>query len=298
MAAREAAARIETEPAGGSGTIFFSGCTLRCGFCQNRQLSRNEVGHEVTIDELVEMCLRLQAAGAPNINFVSATHFIPSIIEGVRRARLGGLRLPVVWNSSGYETIETVERLSSAVDIFLPDLKLLDPELAARLFASPDYPERTEAAVERMISLGPVEFAPDGSLRSGTIVRHLVLPGLLPQSEEVLRWCAERGVGRSLGRPQALISLMMQFGVPDGLRGWSRGVKELENRPLTEAEYDRFICLLDELGIDEGYIQEPGDEEPWWPDFTRPNPFPEGQAVRVWPCFAESSERERLSGIE
>jgi putative pyruvate formate lyase activating enzyme len=237
----------------------------------------------VSVDELVEMCLNLQTAGALNVNFVSATPFIPGIIEGVRRARLGGLRLPVVWNSSGYETEETVDALSEVVDVFLPDLKLLDRKIASRLFAAPDYPGRAAAAVERMISHGRVEFGLDETLRRGTLVRHLVLPGLLPQSEEVLRWCAGRGVGRSLGRPRALISLMMQFGVPDGLRGWRRGVTELENRPLTGAEYERLLDLLDELEIDEGYIQEPGEEEPWWPDFTRYNPFPDGQAVRVWP---------------
>ncbi len=278
-----AAAGSEPEEGGGSGTIFFSGCTLRCGFCQNRQLSRSEIGQEVSIDEFVEICLRLQNTGAFNINLVSATPFIPSILEGLERARCDGLALPVLWNCSGYESMEAVDALSREVDIFLPDLKLLDTDLSARLFAAPDYPERAAAAVEQMISHGSVEFGPDGTLRRGTLVRHLVLPGLLKQTEEVLRWCADRGVGRSMGRSRGLLSLMMQFGVPDGLRGWKRGVAEIENRPLTPVEYDRLLALLDELGFEEGYIQEPGDEEPWWPDFTRQNPFPAGQAVRVWP---------------
>ncbi|MFW6209394.1 MAG: radical SAM protein [Spirochaetota bacterium] len=284
------------EGGGGSGTLFFSGCTLRCGFCQNRQLSRSEVGREISRAELVEICLKLQRRGAENINLVSATPFIPSLEAGMAAARAAGLRLPVVWNSSGYELPETVERLAGFVDIFLPDLKLLNPELSGRLFAAADYPERATAAVKRMAELRP-----------GSIIRHLVLPGLLHETRRVLEWFAGEVKDRTL------LSLMVQFAVPEasgdragtvggparpgravragrsgraGARGpdraWRRGVSALENRSLTADEYDLLLRWLDELEIDEGFIQEPGDEEVWWPDFGRHNPFPPEHSKVVW----------------
>lgn len=268
------------EGGGGSGTLFFSGCSLRCGFCQNRQLSRSEVGREISQAEFVEICLELQRRGAENINLVSATPFIPSLEAGVAAARAAGLRLPVVWNSSGYELPETVERLAGFVNSFLPDLKLLNPELSGRLFAAADYPERATAAVKRMTELRP-----------GSIIRHLVLPGLLHETRRVLEWFAHEV------KEHALLSLMVQFAVPEpsgrtdgGSRvqgpnpgsAWRRGVSALENRPLTAVEYERLLQWLDELEIDEGFIQEPGDEELWWPDFSRHNPFPPEHSKVVW----------------
>ena len=255
------------EGGGGSGTLFFSGCTLRCGFCQNRQLSRSEVGREISRAEFVEICLQLQRCGAENINLVSATPFIPSLEAGMAAARAAGLRLPVVWNCSGYELPETVERLAGFVDIFLPDLKLLNPELSGRLFAAADYPARATAAVKRMTELRP-----------GSIIRHLVLPGLLHETRRVLEWFAGEV------KERALLSLMVQFAVPEPApdRAWRRGVTALENRRLTAGEYDLLLQWLDELEIDEGFIQEPGDEEVWWPEFGRHNPFPKEHSKVVW----------------
>lgn len=312
---------------GGSGTVFFTGCTMRCGFCQNRQLSRSEVGGSVSTDEFADICLRLQEDGALNVNLVSGTPFVPGVLAGIHRARSRGLNIPVVWNSSGYETEETVELLSEVVDIFLPDLKLLDESRARRLFAAPAYPETASRAIQKMIALSPLRYDEEGSIVSGTFVRHLVLPGLLEESRRVLQWCAENGVGRPADsavtasvvparrsenvpsaegprplqaqksrQPAALLSLMVQFGVPQDLErgsydtgerqrqaeGWKRGVEELENRSLSGEEYDRLLQDLEELGIEEGFVQEPGDESPWWPDFTRRNPFPAGQAVPLW----------------
>ena len=290
---------------GGSGTLFFSGCTLRCGFCQNRQLSRSEVGRDISQSEFVEICLELQRQGAENINLVSATPFTPSLEAGIAAARTAGLVLPVVWNSSGYELPEVVERLSGFVDIFLPDLKLLDPQLSGRLCAAADYPDRAKESIKRMAALRPA-WHPPGSTPGGTIIRHLVLPGLLEETRRVLEWFAGEV------KERALLSLMVQFAVPEHGRpaagsahhsgnstagqaaagpaapafrasqAWRRGVSALENRPLTAAEYDRLLQWLDELEIDEGYIQEPGDEEVWWPDFNRPNPFPPEYSKVVW----------------
>ena len=264
---------------GGSGTIFFSGCTMRCGFCQNRQISRGEIGSTVELGEFVDLLHRLQESGALNLNLVSASHFAPSVVEAVYRARQGGFSLPVLWNSSGYETLETLEALREMVDVYLPDLKLLDHNRAGRLFGAKDYPSYAEAAVEKMISISPPRFSNEGLLVKGTMLRHLVLPGLLDETERVLRQAARLGVGK---RDGALLSLMLQFGVPQGLFGWKRGVSELENRPLTRVEEARLVYLLEELEMDEGYMQEQGDDSPWWPDFSRRNPFPPQQAVPLW----------------
>lgn len=315
------------EGGGGSGALFFSGCTLRCGFCQNRQLSRSEVGRQISQREFVEICLELQRIGAENINLVSATPFIPSLEAGIAAARAAGLALPIVWNSSGYELPQVVERLAGFAEIFLPDLKLLNPQLSGRLFAAADYPARAAAAIQRMAALrladgllaespsagngpgdsldnGPdkrPDLVPGGPQGSGTIVRHLVLPGLLEETRRVLEWFAGEV------KQRALLSLMVQFAVPEEGRSaagplhypggstaghasiagrasqaWRRGVSALENRPLTAAEYDRLLQWLDELGIEEGFIQEPGDEEIWWPDFNRHNPFPAKHSKVVW----------------
>ncbi len=284
---------------GGSGALFFTGCTMRCSFCQNRQLSRGEAGREILEEEFVRICLDLQAEGAENINLVSATPFIPSLEKGLRRARAAGLCLPVVWNSSGYELPEQVERLAGFVDIFLPDLKLMDPELSGRLFGAKDYPARARAAVKRMAELYPVRYEDWGDrpgtkgsagsagsagggiessrrLISGTIVRHLVLPGLLGETRRVMEWFAAEL------REQALFSLMVQFFVPEGTAGWKRGVEALENRPLTECEYGQLMKWLEDFGIEEGFIQEPGGDESWWPDFGRSNPFPPEYSKPVW----------------
>lgn len=262
---------------GGSGALFFSGCTLRCGYCQNRQLSRSETGEAVSPEELAELCLRLQAEGAENINLVSGTPFIPSIEWAVRRARREGLRIPVVWNSSGYETLEAVRRLSGFVDIFLPDLKLLDPGLSGRLLSARDYPDAAKAAVLEMAAASRPVFEGE-KMRSGTIVRHLVLPGLMNETRKVLEWFST-----NIG-DRALMSLMVQFFVPGEIRGWQRGVSKLKSRRLTEREYDTLLAWLEEFGIEEGFIQEPGDEENWWPDFTRRNPFPGEYSKVLWSC--------------
>ncbi len=268
--------------AGGSGTLFFSGCTLRCGFCQNHQLSRSEVGREVSQEEFVEICLKLQKNGAENINLVSATPFIPSVEAGIAAARRSGLYIPVVWNTSGYELPEMVERLAGFVDIFLPDLKLLDPYLSGRLFAAKNYPMAAQEAIARMVTLRPVR-TPQAASQSGTIVRHLVLPGLLSETRKVLEWF-DREV-----KDRALLSLMVQFAVPEGAAGGR--IAELENRPLSDSEYARLLEWLDELNIEEGFIQEPGNEDIWWPDFACKNPFPSEYSKVVWSWTEGFSDR-------
>jgi len=260
---------------GGSGAIFFTGCTLKCSYCQNRQISAEGTGTELSVEECAALALELQRRGAATVNFVSGTPFFPSLIEAVRVARKRGLRLPVVWNSSGYELPEAVDALAEAVDIFLPDMKSLRPEVTGRFSAARDYPEAAREAIDRMVERRPLEYEGTRPVQ-GTIVRHLVLPGLLEQSREVLEWFAEEHARR------ALLSLMVQYGVPEEAGSAHGGPGGPENRPLSRGEYAQLLEWLDELGIEEGYIQEPGDEELWWPDFTCRNPFPREYSVPVW----------------
>jgi putative pyruvate formate lyase activating enzyme len=260
---------------GGSGALFLTGCTLRCSYCQNRQISAQGTGLELSVEECAGLALELQSRGAASFNLVSGTPFLPSLIEAVQLARERGLKIPVVWNSSGYELPEAVDALAEAVDIFLPDMKSLRPAITGRFSAARDYPEHARRAIDRMARCKPLRYAGERVLE-GTIVRHLVLPGLLEQSREVLEWFAETHARR------ALLSLMVQYGVPEEPGSSHGGPGGPQNRPLRDQEYAQLLDWLEELGIEEGYIQEPGDEGLWWPDFSRNNPFPPQYSVPVW----------------
>ena len=232
---------------GGAGAIFFSGCPLRCVYCQNYAVSRGRVGEEYDVPRLAEAMLALQEQGADCLDLVTPTHFADSIIEAVGLAKAGGLRLPVVWNTSGYETVETVERLRGAVDIYLTDFKYASPALAERYSAAPDYPEAALAALKATVAqTGPPAFE-NGLLRRGVIMRHLVLPGAWRDSVDVLRLAAD-----AVGAKNVLVSLMAQY-VPDFVEDREK-FPELCRR-ITTYEYNkaRDECLR--LGFD-GYFQD------------------------------------------
>ena len=256
----------------GSGTIFFSGCTLKCGSCQNCQISHQGVGREMPAGELQSLMLRLQEEGAANINLVTASHFTPSVMQSVAGAREQGLSIPVVWNSSGYEQLSTLDILKETVDIYLPDCKTLDARVSRQLMGSPDYSGVARAALLKMATDKPL-IVEAGQFRQGVIVRHLVLPGLLTQSREVLEWFAAQVQGR------ALLSLMFQY-TPMRSKG-QRDAIPLQ-RMVSRREYEEVLAWLEELGIEDGFLQEPADSDDWLPDFTRLNPFPPGQAVPIW----------------
>jgi len=260
----------------GSGTIFFSGCTLKCNSCQNCQISHQGLGREVSAPQLREMMLRLQEAGAANINLVTASHFTPSIVESVAKAKQQGLRIPVLWNSSGYEQLSTLDLLGQSVDVYLPDCKTLDAQVSRQLMGASDYPEVARAAVLKMTAGNPL-IMEGQQLRQGVIVRHLVLPGLLDHSRHVLDWFAAQL------RDRALLSLMFQF-TPVSLEAGEQGGKHEQSpgRRVSRREYEEVLAWLEELGIEEGYLQEPAGNDDWLPDFTRLNPFPVGQAVAIW----------------
>jgi putative pyruvate formate lyase activating enzyme len=256
----------------GSGTIFFSGCALGCSFCQNRQISREAYGRAVSPFGLMDIILRLQDAGARTINMVTADHFAPQVVSALILAREKGLSIPVVWNSSGYLNCSTLDLLADHVDIHLPDLKTLSPELASRLFSAPDYPEIAKRALSRMADSHPLHYR-DGKLQGGVIVRHLVLPGSMQESREVLHWYSRNLAGR------CLLSLMVQYVDID---------TPAESGTLSRRDHEELMELLDELGIEEGFIQDPEDdpagEAAWIPDFTRRNPFPPSFAQPLWHC--------------
>ncbi|MFP4364499.1 MAG: radical SAM protein [Spirochaetia bacterium] len=256
---------------GGSGTVFFSGCSLRCYFCQNHQVSQEGVGKTASPEDLAEICIALQKNGASNINLVTGTHFIPSIAEGLEIARNKGLTLPVLWNSSGYEKPEYLSLLSE-VTVFLPDLKTLDPKLSEGIFHAPDYPEFAAACVKWMAENRSIQYS-DSLLQQGLIVRHLVLPGQLESTRGMLQWFSKNCKGK------ALLSLMVQYTPMERDR---RKPELVPDSRIDFIEYDRIIGLLEEYDIEDGFVQELDVEDTWLPDFCQENPFPSSMSRVVW----------------
>lgn len=226
----------------GSGTVFFSGCTLGCAYCQNDSISHSGQGAVVSEERLAEVFRELATQGAHNINLVSATPYIP-VIERVLWAEKPPV--PVVWNSSGYETAEALRRLEGLVDVYLPDLKYMSPALSARYSAAPDYFETASASVLEMCrQTGAPKLDGNGMLQSGTIVRHLILPSHAEESKQVLRWCKDN-------LPEGtLVSVMAQY-LPCGR---AADFPEL-NRRIAKSEYAAVLDELFALGLD-GFVQE------------------------------------------
>jgi putative pyruvate formate lyase activating enzyme len=255
---------------GGSGTIFITGCTLGCVFCQNWQISQNGMGAAVSEDDFVRICLTLQERGAENINLVTGTHAAPALASGLRNARERGLTLPVLWNSSAYESLEALSLLEDTVDLYLPDLKTLDRETAGRFFHAPDYPERAEAAILKMAEMRGKPVYAGNSLIRGVMVRHLVLPDHLESTRRVLRWFAD------WLRDRALFSLMFQY-TPSGKPGNSA-----PRRCISREEYETVLAWLEEFDIADGFYQELVSDKDWLPDFYRTNPFSSALSEPVW----------------
>ena len=228
----------------GSGAVFFTGCSLRCVFCQNREISsERKVGKALTPRQLSQVFRNLVAQGAHNINLVTATHFVPAVVEALSLWRPP---VPVVYNCGGYESIKTLRLLEGWVDVYLPDLKYADPALAQRLSGAADYPETARAAILEMVrQTGPAVYGESGLMRKGTLVRHLMLPGHTRDSMAVLDWLAAN-------LPRVPVSLMAQY-VPCG--GADRD--PALSRRVTGREYEKVQEHLFSLGLD-GYVQERG----------------------------------------
>lgn len=226
---------------GGSGAIFFSGCQLKCVFCQNYGISHEAFGKTVTIERLKEIYQELIRQGAKNINLVSASHYAPAVIESLKEK----LPVPVIWNSSGYEKKETLRMLKGKVDVYLPDFKYALTQPAKKYSLAPDYFEYAKEAIQEMLSqTGPVILDENGNIQKGVIIRHLILPGQAENSKRVLEYISEHFEG-------AWVSLMAQY-VP---MGNAEKYPEI-NRPITQDEYDEVVNYMLDLGLEDGFIQD------------------------------------------
>lgn len=254
----------------GSGTVFFSGCNLRCVYCQNYEIAAGGKGKQVSTERLSEIFLELQEKGAANINLVTPDHYVPAVAEAVRRAKERGLFLPIVYNGSGYEKPEAIRSLAGIVDIFLTDFKYMDASLAEKFSHAPDYPERAKRALAEMVDITrnqPISNPPGhavnitqeiptaaphfddkGILRRGVIVRHLLLPGHKKNAKDVIRYVHET-YGESV-----ILSIMNQYTPVSGITERT-GCKELY-RKVTKREYEAVVDYAIELGVKNAFMQE------------------------------------------
>lgn len=228
----------------GSGAVFFSGCSLRCIYCQNHSISSENKGYNITVERLAEIMLELKNKGAHNINLVNPTHFVPMIINALDLVK-DKLDIPIVYNSSGYEKTETLEELRGYVDIFLPDLKYIDSALSDKLSHAPDYFEYATSAIKKMIEITGKPVFDSNLLKKGTIIRHLVLPGFRQNSIDVINWLTD-----NLNSDDYLLSIMSQY-TPIS---HSFDIKSL-NRRLSTFEYNSVLHSIDESKF-KGYFQD------------------------------------------
>lgn len=242
----------------GSGAVFFAGCPLRCVYCQNYHIAHAEAGKRVAKERLAEIFLELQEKRAANINLVTPTHYTPEILWAAKQARQQGLSIPIVYNCSGYEKVETLKALEGTVDIYLTDFKYMEEETAARYSKAPDYPSAAKAALGEMVrQAGVTEFDGEGMMRRGVIVRHLLLPNHLKNAKAVVKYVYE-----TYGN-QVYLSLMNQYTPLPQVKAWS----ELDRR-VTKREYGRLVDYALSLGVENGFIQEGrAAEESFIPNF-------------------------------
>jgi putative pyruvate formate lyase activating enzyme len=249
----------------GSGTIFFAGCNLRCVFCQNYQISQQFQLHPsrvLSVDELADEMLRLQSAGAHNINFVSPSHMIFQMADAIVAAKAKGLAIPIVYNTNGYDSVDALRQIRGLVDIYLPDIKYMDNALGKRYSAVLDYAEIIPGVlIEMLDQVGHLQMDEDGIAMRGLLVRHLVLPGQLDNTRACLRLLADLS-------PDIFVSIMSQYSPQH------KAAKYLEiNRTLTQAEYDEITEYALDLGLENAFVQEIESQAACLPDFEQAKPF-------------------------
>ena len=240
----------------GSGTIFFSGCSLSCVFCQNREISRGRTGKAVTVERLSEIMTNLQKQGAHNINLVTPTHYIPSIVSAISDARSRGLSIPIVYNTGSYDNVSALRLLEGLVDIYLPDLKYYTEKTASDFSSAKDYPAVSRSAIAEMVrQVGEPVFNEEGIMLRGVIVRILLLPGRVAEAKLSLKYLID-----TYG-DKIYISLMNQYTPMSGM-------KPPLNRRVTHEEYEDLIAYAEKLGLKNGFTQEFGTaEESFIPSF-------------------------------
>ncbi len=241
----------------GSGTIFFSGCNFSCVFCQNYRISQENFGKEISVERLAEIMIEQQNRGVHNINLVSPTPYVPLIIEAIKIAREKGLSIPIVYNTNGFDTVETIKMLDGYIDVYLPDFKYFDDEVSKKYSKVSNYFKTcTEAILEMQKQVGTPSFDENGIIKKGLIIRHLIMPGNVLQTKKILNWIKE-----NLPK-DTYISIMAQY-FP------TYKAKEIEeiNRKISKKEYDIVVDLIRDF--ENGYIQELGEhEEEYVPDFN------------------------------
>jgi len=240
----------------GSGTIFFSGCNLRCIFCQNDKISRSDYGQAISVDTLGKLMLYQQDIGAENVNLVSPTQFVGQIAETLEKYK-PKIKIPIVYNSNGYESVEQLNRLDGLIDVYLPDLKYADDSLAMEYSSAPHYFETAKAAIAEMKRQRPKNVFVNGMLRRGVIVRHLVLPGNLDNSKKVLDYLA--AFDRNI-----YVSLMAQYFPTENVK-----THPVLGRTLTQCEYDEISSYFKQCGLHNGYFQElSSNSDEYVPDWS------------------------------
>lgn len=266
---------------GGSGTIFITGCNLHCAFCQNYQISQMEMGSAVSKDTFCHICLKLQDKGAENINIVTGSHAIPVLRNYLLETKKRGLIIPICWNSSAYETSESLELLNDVVSIWLPDLKTLNPIISQSVFDAKNYPSVAKTAIRFMVSnTKTIIDYQSNKMLSGVIIRHLILPGRLDDTRHVLEWFKAHIDGKSY------LSLMSQYTpVPfdeSEMKKREKSLSAFQNRYMDKYEFEELKKLIDEYDIENGFYQELVQDTEWLPDFSKIQPFQSSLAKPIW----------------
>ena len=235
----------------GSGTVFFSNCTMNCIFCQNYEISQLGKGKEISIEELANIFIKQQEKGVHNINLVTPTSYVYQIIEAIKIAKAKGLNIPIVYNTNGYENIETIKALNGYVDVYLPDLKYAEEKLATEYSGAKNYFEVATKAIKEMIKqVGNIKLNEDGIIQKGVIIRHLVLPNHIENSKKVLLWIKQN-------LPNDIyVSIMAQY-----FPTYKAKENQKLNRKLTKKEWEQIEKYVEEIDIENGFIQELGEHE-------------------------------------
>ena len=232
----------------GSGTVFFTGCNLGCVYCQNREIADGHIGFEITAERLAKIFLEQQSRGANNINLVTPTHYVPHIIRALDTVRGRALKIPVLYNCGGYESVKTLKMLEGYVDIYLPDFKYMDSEIAKRYSNAADYPETAKKAIAEMVrQTGECAFDENGIMQKGTLVRHLVLPSYIENSEKVIEYLYNTYGG------SIYMSIMNQYTPMPYVESYPE-----INRAVTDEEYNEVIDFAVDLGVENAFVQEGG----------------------------------------
>ena len=235
----------------GSGTVFFSNCNLNCIFCQNYEISQEGKGKEITIQELADVFIKQQEKGVENINLVTPTSYVYQIIEALKIAKSRGLKIPIIYNTNGYENIETIKALNGYVDVYLPDLKYSENSLGKKYSKIDDYFEIATVAIKEMVNqVGVPQIDENGIIKKGVIIRHLVLPGYIENSKKALKW-----IKNNLPN-EIYVSIMAQY-----FPTYKAKEDTIINRKLNKEEWQEIEDYVDELQIENGFIQELGEHE-------------------------------------